>query len=88
MKIDKYTLRGLNIQKEEAIDTAVLEAIPFDYSDSATEVVYETDAEVNKTMRGNKVYLLDRLLAIPVTIYFWWYEWRQKTRTRRKKEVE
>ena len=39
----KYTLRGLNIQKEEAIDTAVLEATPFDYSGSATEVVYETE---------------------------------------------
>jgi len=43
MKINKYTLRGLNIQKEEAIDTAVLEATPFDYSGSATEVVYETE---------------------------------------------
>jgi len=39
----KYTLRELNIQKEEAIDTAVLEATPFDYPDSATEVVYETE---------------------------------------------
>jgi 7-cyano-7-deazaguanine reductase len=43
MEIDKYTQRGLNIQKEEAIDLAVLEAIPFDYSGSATEIVYETD---------------------------------------------
>ena len=43
MESRKYTLRGLNIQKEEAIDTAMLEATPFDYPDSATEVVYETE---------------------------------------------
>jgi 7-cyano-7-deazaguanine reductase len=43
METDKYTLRELSIQKEEAIDTAVLEATPFDYPDSATEVVYETE---------------------------------------------
>ena len=43
METDKYTWRGLNIQKEEAIDTAVLEATPFDYPGSATEVVYETE---------------------------------------------
>jgi len=43
MESRKYTLRGLNIQKEETIDTAVLEATPFDYSGSATDVVYETE---------------------------------------------
>ena len=43
MEIDKYTSRGLNIQKEEAIDLAVLETVPFDYPGSATEVTYETD---------------------------------------------
>ena len=43
MESRKYTLRGLNIQKGEAIDTAVLEATPFDYSGSATDVVYETE---------------------------------------------
>jgi len=32
MEINKYTVRGPNIQKEEAIDTAVLKATPFDYS--------------------------------------------------------
>ncbi|GAI90813.1 unnamed protein product, partial [marine sediment metagenome] len=32
-----------DIQKEEAIDRDILEAVPFDYPDSATEVVYETD---------------------------------------------
>ena len=31
------------MQPETVIDTAVLEAIPFDYPDSATEVIYETD---------------------------------------------
>ena len=43
MVVDKYASRRFDIQKEEAIDLAVLEAIPFDYSGSATEVVYETD---------------------------------------------
>ncbi|MBI2869499.1 MAG: NADPH-dependent 7-cyano-7-deazaguanine reductase QueF [Chloroflexi bacterium] len=39
---DKYTLKRFDIQREEAIDTAVLESIPFEYPGSATEVVYET----------------------------------------------
>ena len=43
MKNDKYAWRRFDIQTEEAIDLAVLEATPFDYSGSATEVVYETD---------------------------------------------
>ena len=43
MAVDKYTSRQLDIQNEEAIDFAVLEAIPFDYPGSATEVVYETE---------------------------------------------
>ena len=41
--VDKYDLRRFDTQKEDAIDSEVLEAIPFDYPDSATEVVYETD---------------------------------------------
>jgi len=41
--VDKYTSRRFDIQKEEAIDFAVLEAIPFDYPGSATEIVYETE---------------------------------------------
>jgi len=40
---DKYTGRRFDTQQETAIDTAVLEAIPFDYAGSATEVVYETE---------------------------------------------
>lgn len=43
MVVNKYTSRRFDIQKEEVIDFAVLEAIPFDYSGSATEVVYETE---------------------------------------------
>src|SRR3989304_5302505 len=43
MAEDKYTLKRFDIQHEDAIDTAVLEAIPFEYPESATEVVYETD---------------------------------------------
>jgi len=40
---DKYASRRFDIETEDAIDLAVLEAIPFDYPESATEVVYETD---------------------------------------------
>ena len=40
---DKYDSRRFNIQPEDAIDIAILESIPFDYPDSATEVVYETE---------------------------------------------
>ncbi len=43
MAEDKYTLKRFDIQQEDAIDVAVLEAIPFEYPESDTEVVYETD---------------------------------------------
>ncbi len=43
MTVDKYASRRYDIQQEEDIDVVVLEAIPFDYAGSATEVVYETD---------------------------------------------
>ena len=43
MVVDKYASRRFDIQQEDAIDVVVLEATPFDYPDSATEVVYETD---------------------------------------------
>src|SRR3972149_1632442 len=51
MEIDKYASKRFDVEKEHAIDVAVLEAIPFDYAQgkpstcpgSATEVVYETD---------------------------------------------
>ena len=43
MPVDKYASRRFDIEKEDAIDFAVLETIPFAYPDSATEVVYETD---------------------------------------------
>jgi 7-cyano-7-deazaguanine reductase len=42
MKMDKYAARRFDIYKETNIDTKVLEAIPFEYLGSATEVVYET----------------------------------------------
>jgi 7-cyano-7-deazaguanine reductase len=41
--IDKYSLKRFDIQKEDVIDANILEAIPFDYPGSATEVAYETD---------------------------------------------
>jgi 7-cyano-7-deazaguanine reductase len=41
--MDKYDSRRFDIRKEDAIDVDVLEAVPFDYPESATEVVYETD---------------------------------------------
>ena len=43
MEVDKYASKRFDIQQEDAIDVAVLEAIPFDYAGSATDVVYETD---------------------------------------------
>ncbi|MDP2743807.1 MAG: preQ(1) synthase [Dehalococcoidia bacterium] len=43
MTTDKYTLRRFDTQKEDALDVAVLESIPFEYPGSPTEVVYETD---------------------------------------------
>ena len=36
-------------------------------------------------MGNNKVFLIDRLLAVPLAVYFWWYGFRQKVRKRRKK---
>ena len=43
MKKDKYSEKRFDIQTEKAIDASVLEAIPFEYPGSNTEVVYETD---------------------------------------------
>jgi 7-cyano-7-deazaguanine reductase len=43
MPIDKYSLKRFDIQEEDVIDVNILEAIPFDYPDSGTEVSYETD---------------------------------------------
>jgi len=43
MPIDKYADKRFDIQDEDVIDVAILEAIPFDYAGSATEVVYDTD---------------------------------------------
>ena len=41
--IDKYVSRRFDIKAEGAVDVAVLETIPFDYPESATDVLYETD---------------------------------------------
>ncbi len=43
MTEDKYPARRFDTQAEDAIDTEVLEWIPFRYPGSATEVVYDTD---------------------------------------------
>lgn len=43
MALDKYQARRFDIEGEEAIDTEVLETIPFDYTGCMTEVVYETE---------------------------------------------
>lgn len=40
---DKYAIRRFDINKEDAIDTGVLETIQFEYPESGTEVVYQTD---------------------------------------------
>ncbi len=36
-------------------------------------------------MGSSTVSLIDRLLAIPLAIYFWWYGFRQRVRKNRKK---
>ncbi|MAF85768.1 MAG: NADPH-dependent 7-cyano-7-deazaguanine reductase QueF [Dehalococcoidales bacterium] len=41
--MDKYASRSFDVQKEDAIDLAVLETVSFDYPGSATEVVYDTE---------------------------------------------
>ena len=43
MAVDKYASKRFDVEQEDAIDVAVLEAIPFEYPGSATEAVYETD---------------------------------------------
>lgn len=43
MAKDKYADKRFDIQTEDAIDVAILEAIPFDYAGSPTEVEYITD---------------------------------------------
>ncbi len=43
MTTDKYSSRRYDTLKEDAIDVAVLETLPFEYEGSATEVVYLTD---------------------------------------------
>ncbi|MFH0769115.1 MAG: preQ(1) synthase [Chloroflexota bacterium] len=43
MVIDKYASKRFDIQQEDAIDVTVLESIPFDYPNSGTEVVYDTE---------------------------------------------
>ncbi|MDD5191425.1 MAG: preQ(1) synthase [Dehalococcoidales bacterium] len=43
MKKDVYADKRFDIQTEKAIDVKILEAIPFEYAGSETEVVYETD---------------------------------------------
>jgi 7-cyano-7-deazaguanine reductase len=43
MQKDKYANKRFDISGEDSIDVKVLEAIPFDYAGSDTEVVYETD---------------------------------------------
>jgi 7-cyano-7-deazaguanine reductase len=41
--VDKYASKRYDVDTEAAIDVAVLEAIPFEFPESATEVVYETE---------------------------------------------
>ena len=41
--VEKYAKKRFDIQKEDAIDSAILEAIPFECVGSAAEVAYETD---------------------------------------------
>jgi len=43
LTVDKYASKRYDIDTETAIDVAVLEAMPFGFPESATEVVYETE---------------------------------------------
>jgi 7-cyano-7-deazaguanine reductase len=43
MTEDKHANKRFDIQGEDTIDVSCLEVIPFDYSGSATDVVYDTD---------------------------------------------
>jgi 7-cyano-7-deazaguanine reductase len=43
MAKDKYAKKRFDIHKEDDIDVAILETIPFAYAGSVTEVVYETE---------------------------------------------
>lgn len=43
MTADKYAARRFDVHTEEDIDVKILETIPFEYSGSATDVVYETE---------------------------------------------
>ena len=43
MEKDKYAKKRFDIHKEDDIDVAILETIPFAYTGSVTEVVYEME---------------------------------------------
>ena len=43
MLTDKYDTHRYDVEDTAAIDTEVLETLPFDYPGTATEVVYETE---------------------------------------------
>ena len=43
MLTDKYAVKRFDTQEPSVIDTEVLESVPFQYPESATEVVYETE---------------------------------------------
>lgn len=43
MLTDKYASRRYDVEDITRIDTQVLEYLPFDYPDSATDVTYETE---------------------------------------------
>lgn len=43
MEKDRYSEKRYDISDETAIESDILEAISFDYPESATEVIYETD---------------------------------------------
>ena len=37
------------------------------------------------TLSNNKVFFIDKILAIPLAVYFWWYGCRKKLGAHRKK---
>jgi hypothetical protein len=46
-------------------------------SSSSARLKWRKAKEIHKVSEKT-ISLLDRLLAIPVIVYFWWYEWRRK----------
>jgi 7-cyano-7-deazaguanine reductase len=43
LEADRYSQKRFDVDTQDVIDVAILESIPFEYPESKTEVVYETE---------------------------------------------